>query len=86
MGHPMKVSEAKTALGRAFLDLENVVMPREAFEAIKALLKSHEALRLAGQNLVGAFPPDMTGSGVVEFGADLDDLRALSLAVEDASK
>ena len=80
----MKVSEAVEQLQVSPIVDDGLCVVTH--RALATLLASHEALRLAGENLVGAFPPDMTGSGVVEFGADIDDFRALSLAVEDASK
>ena len=51
MGHPMKVSEAVELLNEVS---ENGLS--RTSDAIRALLKSHEALRLAGEEVVEALP------------------------------
>ena len=80
---PMKVSEAVFELRD---EVETGTMPREVFEAIKTLLASHEALRLAGKSVV-QYPLEYSGvhdHGLVALSEN--EYRALSCAVEEANR
>lgn len=87
MGHPMKVSEAVERL-RVYMDeSDGFVSVPNADLAI--LLASHEALRLAALPFAEAaehLHPASPNDGETLDGMKVGQWRALSLAVEEASK